>query len=402
MFEADARSWTAMPFSKAVEINPRRQLPKSGKVPFLDMASLPLNGAPVSVVGERQVAAGGSRFRAGDTLFARITPCAENGKLGFVQATVGDGVAQGSTEFIVMAARGGITLPEYVRFLTGWSHVRDQAIGLMEGTSGRQRVPGWAFDEIEVSVPPLDEQRRIAEVLRSVDQHLSLTSQTLAAARAAKNATLTDALSRDWPETTVGELLACTSHPMRSGPFGSALLKSELVAEGIPFLGIDNVKVERFEPTFKRFISQEKYRELARYTVFPDDVMVTIMGTVGRCCVAPPNIGTAISSKHVWTLTLDTTKYSPHLLAWQINHAPWALEQLSGSAQGGIMSAISSGTLRGLIVPLPRAAELREIEQYLLACNSTISSLEAELESLGTMKAALADDLLSGRVRVPA
>lgn len=273
-------------------------------------------------------------------------------------------------------------------------------LSLIQG-SGQANLSKAIVDAIEVILPPLDEQRRIAEVLRSVDQHLSLTSQTLAAAQAAKNATLTDALGRDWPETTVGELLANTGHPMRSGPFGSALLKSELVTEGIPFLGIDNVRVEQFVPTYKRFISQEKYHELARYTVFPSDVMVTIMGTVGRCCVVPPEIGTAISSKHVWTLTLDAEKYSPHLLAWQINHAPWVLEQLSGAAQGGIMSAISSGTLRGLIVPLPRAAELREIEQYLLSCNSAISSLEAELASAEKMKAALANDLLSGRVRVP-
>lgn len=401
MFDAESHGWTAMPFSEAVEINPRRQLPKSGKVPYLDMASLPLNGAPVAVVEERELGAGGSRFRVGDTLLARITPCAENGKLGFVESISGNVVAQGSTEFTVIAPREGTTLPEYVRFLAGWGHVRDQSIGLMEGTSGRQRIPGWAFDEIEIPVPPLDEQRRIAEVLGSVDGYLRLTSQALAATRSAKNATLIEALGETWPKTTVGELLASTSYPMRSGPFGSALLKSELTPEGVPFLGIDNVQVERFVPTYRRFVSQEKYRELARYTVFPGDVMVTIMGTVGRCCVVPSDIGTAISSKHVWTLTLDADRYSPDLLAWQINHAPWVLEQLIGSAQGGIMSAISSATLRGLLVPLPPPARLREIEQHLLACNAAISALEAELAGAEAVKSGITNDLLSGRVRVP-
>ena len=253
-----------------------------------------------------------------------------------------------------------------------------------------------------ILLPPLDEQRRIAEVLRSVDRFIQLTAETLAAAQSAKNAALAAVLGEAWPETTVEELLATTRYPMRSGPFGSALLKSELVTTGVPFLGIDNVQVERFVPTYKRFISQEKYRELARYTVYPGDVMVTIMGTVGRCCVVPPDVGTAISSKHVWTLTLDAERYSPSLLAWQINYAPWVLDQLSGSSQGGIMSAISSGTLRGLVVPLPPPTELREIEQLLLSCNATISALEAELESAVGVKAAAMDDLLSGRVRVPA
>lgn len=308
-----------------------------------------------------------------------------------------------STEFWPLVQRsGGIDLDFLAHFLGSPAFLGDPAIVPSSSTNSHQRVDRRSFEAFVLTLPPLDEQQRIAEVLRSVDQHLSLTSQALVAAQSAKDATLIDALGRDWPNTTIGELLAGTGHPMRSGPFGSALLKSELVAEGVPFLGIDNVQVERFVPTYKRFISQEKYVELARYTVFPGDVMVTIMGTVGRCCVVPPDIGTAISSKHVWTLTLNAERYSPHLLAWQINHAPWVLEQLIGSAQGGIMSAISSGTLRGLVVPLPPPAELCEVEQLLLSCNSAISSLEAELESAEAMKAALTDDLLSGRVRVPA
>jgi hypothetical protein len=60
-----------------------------------------------------------------------------------------------------MSAREGITSPEYVLCLAAWDCVRERAIGLMEETSGRQRVPIWAFDQIDVAVPPLDEQQRI-------------------------------------------------------------------------------------------------------------------------------------------------------------------------------------------------------------------------------------------------
>lgn len=394
--------WRAMPFSEAVAINPKRQVPKVGQVPFLDMASLPLNGADVSVLTAREVGGGGAKFQSGDTLFARITPCAENGKLGFVQSIEGGRVAQGSTEFIVMAGQDGLSLPEYVRYLAGWSEVRDQAIGLMEGTSGRQRVPNWAFDEIEVLLPPLDEQWRIASVLRSIDDQIGLTARVLAAAASAKNAALIGALhSASWPCVSVGDLLAKTLVPMRSGPFGSALLKSELTETGIPFLGIDNVHVERFVPKYRRFISEEKYEQLSRYTVFPGDVMVTIMGTVGRCCVVPEGMGRAISSKHVWALTLDAALYSPALLAWQINHEPRVLDQLSGSAQGGIMSAISSETLRNLRVPLPPRAQINELEQMIVSANTTISRLTDELASLGKLRELVSGDLLSGRVRVP-
>ncbi len=251
-------------------------------------------------------------------------------------------------------------------------------------------------------LPPLDEQRRIAEVLRSVDEAIAAKAALLDGVKAAKQGTMDTVLSGGFDEVRLETLLADTRYPMRSGPFGSALLKSELQPEGIPFLGIDNVHVERFVPIFRRFVSEEKYRELARYTVYPGDVMVTIMGTVGRCCVVPPGVGTAISSKHVWTLTLDEDRYSPALLAWQINHSPPVLEQLQGSAQGGIMSAISSGTLRDLLVPLPSPAEVREIEAVLLSFNRQIAALEAERDQANLLKAALSNDLLSGHVRVPA
>lgn len=251
-------------------------------------------------------------------------------------------------------------------------------------------------------LPPLDEQRRIAEVLRSVDEAIAANDALLRGIKATKQGAMEAALSRGFDEVRLETLLADTRYPMRSGPFGSALLKSELQPSGIPFLGIDNVHVERFVPVYRRFVSDDKYRELARYTVCPGDVMVTIMGTVGRCCVVPPDVGTAISSKHVWTLTIDQDRYSPAWLAWQINHSPAVLAQLQGSAQGGIMSAISSRTLRDLLVPLPSPDEVQQIEGLLLSFNAEIAGLEAEQDQSRELKAALMSDLLSGHMRVPA
>lgn len=274
----------------------------------------------------------------------------------------------------------------------------------------REKVSGSSIPHIfqrdivhfPVVLPPFDEQRRIAEVLRSVDEAIAANAAVIDGVKAAKQGAMDAVLSGSFEEVRLETLLAETRYPMRSGPFGSALLKSELQPEGIPFLGIDNVHVERFSTVYRRFVAEEKYQELSRYTVYPGDVMVTIMGTVGRCCVVPPHVGTAISSKHVWTLTLDRDRYSPALLAWQINHSPPVLEQLQGAAQGGIMSAISSATLRDLIVPLPSLAEVHEIEEVLLSFNEQIAALEAEQDEAHLVKSALSSDLLSGNVRVPA
>lgn len=308
-----------------------------------------------------------------------------------------------STEFWPLVAQGsGVDLDYLRHYLSSAAFLGHSNITPSSSTNSHQRVDRKAFERFEFVLPPLDEQRRIAEVLWSVDDVIAANAALLESVKATKQGTMEAVLSGGFDEVRLETLLADTRYPMRSGPFGSALLKSELQPDGIPFLGIDNVHVERFVHVYRRFISDEKYRELSRYTVYPGDVMVTIMGTVGRCCVVPTDVGTAISSKHVWTLTIDQDCYSPALLAWQINHSPAVLAQLQGSAQGGIMSAISSGTLRDLSVPLPSVAEVRKIENLLLAFNAQIAALEAEQDAACSLKAALMSDLLSGCVRVPA
>ncbi|WP_245773874.1 hypothetical protein [Pseudonocardia ammonioxydans] len=160
--------------------------------------------------------------------------------------------------------------------------------------------------------------------------------------------------------------------------------------------------VDRFVADFKRFVTPAKAAELSRYRVRPADVMITIMGTVGRSCLVPENIGLALSSKHVWTLTFDGSRYRPYLASMQLNHAPWARAHLRRDEQGGIMSAIRSDTLKTLMLPTPPIDEQIEIETILREAESKISKQEQALKKLRALKAGLADDLLTGRVSVPA
>ncbi|MCG8421621.1 MAG: restriction endonuclease subunit S [Proteobacteria bacterium] len=188
---------------------------------------------------------------------------------------------------------------------------------------------------------------------------------------------------------------------MRSGPFGSDLRKAELVDEGIPLLGIDNIGVGRFVADFKRYIRPSKYLELQRYAALPGDVMITIMGTVGRSCLVPDDLGPALSSKHVWALTFDRERYLPELASLQFNYAPWVQEHFRREEQGGTMSAIRSETLKSLLLPVPPMAEQRLIVRIV---GDTSARLEAETVELGKrrrLRQSLIDDLLTGRRRLP-
>jgi type I restriction enzyme S subunit len=163
-----------MPFDQAMEINPPVQLIPARVYPFVDMQALDPSSRTVGPSEHREFLGGGSRFMDGDTLMARITPCLENGKIARFRGLQDQACGHGSTEFIVIRGRNGITDNDFAYYLTRWEIVRSYAISHMTGTSGRQRVPVDALHYLEVRIPPLPEQRAIAHILGTLDDKIDL------------------------------------------------------------------------------------------------------------------------------------------------------------------------------------------------------------------------------------
>jgi type I restriction enzyme, S subunit len=143
--------WQAAPLNSIIEFNPRERIAAGDLVAYLDMAALPTSGPSAAMPILREFKAG-SRFRQGDTLLARITPCLENGKTAFVMGLADDEVGWGSTEFIVMRAIPPV--PKVLSYLIARSpEFRQTAIGSMTGTSGRQRATTDAMMNYAVASP---------------------------------------------------------------------------------------------------------------------------------------------------------------------------------------------------------------------------------------------------------
>ncbi|MEW5838856.1 MAG: restriction endonuclease subunit S [Pseudomonadota bacterium] len=172
------------PITEVVEFNPSRQIKRGTVAPFVDMAALPENQRDISYIAEREFTGGGSRFQNGDTLFARITPCLENGKTAKVNALPDGVVAHGSTEFIVMAAKAPEYDEDYVYYLARHPEFRAFAEARMEGTSGRQRVSWQALADFTFALPSPGQRKTIGSVLRKLDDKIDLNrriNQTLEA-----------------------------------------------------------------------------------------------------------------------------------------------------------------------------------------------------------------------------
>lgn len=119
---------------------------------------------------------GGSKFRNGDTIMARITPCLENGKTAMVNILDSNEVGFGSTEYIVFRAKKNLTTPDFVYYLIRSSLVRDPAIKSMVGSSGRQRVQTDVIANLDIDFPKLSDQVKIAGVLKSLDDKIALNN----------------------------------------------------------------------------------------------------------------------------------------------------------------------------------------------------------------------------------
>ena len=143
--------WEIVPASKLIEFNPSEPLRKGIEAPYIEMASLPTSGSWPDPVVPRPFGSG-MRFRNGDTLLARITPCLENGKTAFVQCLPENTVGWGSTEFIVMRPKAPVP-PELGYLLARHAAFREQAIRSMTGTSGRQRVQADSVAAFKISAP---------------------------------------------------------------------------------------------------------------------------------------------------------------------------------------------------------------------------------------------------------
>ncbi len=120
---------------------------------------------------------GGSKFKNGDTLLARITPCLENGKTAKVTILDNNEIGFGSTEFIVLRKIEGISDEDFIYYLAISPKIRDIAIKSMVGTSGRQRVQQNLLENFEINLPSLPEQKAIAQTLSCLDEKIELNNK---------------------------------------------------------------------------------------------------------------------------------------------------------------------------------------------------------------------------------
>jgi type I restriction enzyme S subunit len=289
--------------------------------------------------------------------------------------------------------------------------ISDEFQSRLLNVADRSAQDGFSKDDIygfPVPVPSRAEQQRIVGIIDEAFDGIAI-----AKANAEKNlqnarqlfdcalVALADKVGQDgWLKTTVADVALSKKGSIRTGPFGSQLLHGEFVEEGIAVLGIDNAAANEFRWGKKRCITPDRFRQLSRYQVRPGDVLITIMGTCGRCAIVPDDIPTAINTKHLCCITLDPRKCLPGFLHAYFLYHPIAQQFLAKRAKGSIMAGLNMGIIEELPLLLPPLDKQETIVKELDALRAETQRLEAiyqhKLAALDALKKSLLAQAFTG------
>lgn len=398
-------------------INPSEKLTKADTYPFIPMDAVADRFGGVKYLETITETSGGfTRFRDGDILLAKITPCVENGKAARISG-LGDALGLGSTEFHVIRPSDA-TDGDYLYYLISSGMVHKLAVSLMEGTTGRQRIPASIFKR-RLAVPialDKEEQRRIANVLGKVDATMDATQASITAAQKLKQALMQNLLTGKLkPDGTWRREDEFYIDPK----FGRVPKRWSVIKGKALFRihGSTASKDSRGEPlgTTCLFMKVEDFNTPAN-----DPFIVET-----ECAFEPPSPkpvypckpgwivvakrGAAISHNRVRMLARESV-LDPNLMAIEMlgEHSPeyfryvLLLERLDRFSEVSSIPQLNNKDLYPRSFVMPPPDEQPAILQAIESVEEVVQRRIEKLSSLEKLKASLMQNLLTGKIRIPA
>ncbi|MDZ4146075.1 MAG: restriction endonuclease subunit S [Burkholderiales bacterium] len=430
--------------SEAVAVNPkidRTQLADDTSVSFVPMAAVGAADGSIDASTVRpyaEVKKGYTHFRENDVLFAKVTPCMENGKMAVARKLM-NGMGFGSTEFHVLRPREGVD-PHYVYHFVSSQTFRKEAARHMTGAVGLRRVPSAFLESAEIPLPPLDVQRVIVAELEKqfsrLDEAVANLRRVIANLKRYKDSVLKAAVEgrlveteanlarregrtyetgeqllqrmqgdkkvgwngrgsfklpvapetaelsevpEGWTWASIDQLAAPGSRSITDGPFGSNLKSAHYVEDGPRVIRLQNIKDGEFEDAYAH-ITQEHFESLRKHEVFAGDLVIASLGeNPPRACIIPAGVGPAI-------VKADCIRFKPHpalplgYLNAALNCQPTRM-RVKDVLHGIGRPRLSLGEIRAIALPIPPAAEqvriVAEVDRHM----SIIREVEAEVDA---------------------
>ena len=401
--------WRWETLGRACVINPQRpRLEVDPEYPttFVPMAAVDGDTGGIVLPEVRpfeRVRRGYTYFEEGDVLFAKITPCMENGKSAIARGLAG-AFGFGSTEFHVLRPSNGV-IAEWVWLFVRRDAFRAAARNAFRGAVGQQRVPQEFLEETLVPLPPVDEQRRIVAQVEALMERIQegrrLRQQAKDETERLWQSILADAfpkpgadLPSGWRWVRLGEMFdiqqgASMSPRRRAGQSPRPFLRTKNILWG----SIELSTVDEMDS------SQEETEKLR---LRPGDLLVCEGGDVGRCAVWEGALPLVLYQNHIHRLRRTDAETDPHLVRYWMEAAYEVFGAYEGTESRTAIPNLSANRLKNFRFPLPPIIEQGRIVDRLHQAREHIDELKAAQEEtearLKTLEQSILDKAFRGEL----
>ena len=387
--------WPVKTLGEVAELNPSEPA-LSDNAPFVPMDAVTAGKRQVQYTQPRGQRSG-ARARAGDILFARITPCLQNGKVALIQDDIER--CGGSTEFIVVRAGPEVLRGVLYQWITA-EHVRDHLTALMKGTTGRQRLDARDLASTELPVPPLDEQKRIVALLDDVTARITELTACYEEARAHVNnlfaSTLRDVLESnpDWPVKTLGDVCDFQN--------GYAFRSSEFVKNGHALIRIKNVQQGEIIPSDDAYVRIPSDGSLDEFVLNAGDILISLTGHLGRVGRIGRSDLPAALNQRVAKVRMKSPETMCDGFLFRILDSRWFRDQVEMFGRGAAQQNVGTSDISKIKIAVPPVDEQKQIvarlDQLRAKTSEMVAAYDAKLQAAKNLRQSILEAAFAGEL----
>lgn len=328
-----------------------------------------------------EVKKGFTNFQNGDILFAKITPCMENGK-GAIAHNMKNGIGFGSTEFHVLRPDTDKITSEWLYYLTTWKTFRKEAERNMTGSAGQKRVPKTFLENYVVNLPDIDTQKSENKILRKVDDLIILRKQQLAKLDELVKARFVEMFENSsWPNTSLNdicsEIVDCPhSTPKYEGNLEHPAIRTTEIKKG--YIDWDSMK----------YVSEEEYQKrIKSLKPIPGDIVYGREGTYGNAAIIPDGYEFCLGQRVMLFRPNKTKCISAYVLyAILSDHVK---RQADEKNVGATVPHVNVADAKQFDVVLPPLSIQNQFAAFVERVDQQKQTVQQSLEKLELMKKAL-------------
>ncbi len=446
--EPIAAATRVVPLIEAVELNPRAEraaLSDDLEVSFVPMAAVEAGSGRMDATAVRRfgdVKKGYATFREGDVLFAKITPCMENGKMAVARG-LRNGVGCGSTEFHVLRPRPGVDA-HYVYHFVSSASFRGEAAHHMTGAVGQKRVPVAFLERCEIPLPDLDKQRRIVAELEKqfsrLDEAVANLKRVKANLKRYRATVLVQAITgtlvepcedrsavletgaelvrrileeRAWARSSKsgkaapvapGDIDGLPAVPAtwtwatldQIGQEGRSVIYGIIkpgpdTPGGVPYVRVTEMKDGYVDVPSLRRAAREREAKFSRARLLAGDLLISKDGTIGRVAVVPPELEGGNITQHVMRAPIHRFM-NRDFVVWAIR-SEFCQRWLTGETRGVALRGVNVEDFRRLPIPVPPRSQqdriVGEVDRRLAIVREVEVEVDANLNRVQALRHAM-------------